>query len=91
VENSGNTSSQFHEEISKLFADALQAAHEWTQNLGNDYRTVGLLIILEHSDPRAANCQARPVQGVHELGFRSTGAAETNVGAPRLKVCTVRY
>ena len=36
---------------------------------GIDHRAVGLLVVLEHRDQRAADGQARAVQGVHELGL----------------------
>src|SRR5687768_1352999 len=39
--------------------DDVTAAHERTQGVGHDHRTIGLLIVLEDRDPRPPDGQSR--------------------------------
>ena len=43
-----------------------EAAHVGAQRLGDDDRAVGLLVVLEHGDQRAADREAGAVERVHE-------------------------
>src|SRR5581483_5044519 len=65
-------------------------AHIRPQRFGNNHTPVGLLVILDDLQPRAADRQAAAVQCMHELGFSFAIGAEPNVSAPRLESFEIR-
>src|SRR5713226_3474704 len=65
-------------------------SHIGTQNLWNQYATVGLLVVFEHRQPGASHGQAAAIQSVHELRLPFTFPAEANVGPARLKCLEIR-
>ncbi len=62
-----------------------QAAHVGAQRVGDDDGAVGLLVVLEDRDERAADGESRAVQRVHELRLTRFGIAPARLHAPRLK------
>src|SRR5260370_35535480 len=64
--------------------------HVGTQNLWNQYATVGLLVVFEHRQPGAPHGQAAAIQSMHELGLPFTFPAEADVGPARLKCLEIR-
>src|SRR5574337_1857314 len=67
----------------------LGAAHIRLQCIGNGDRAVGLLIVLDHRDQRAADRCARAVQRVHEARL-AVAAAVARIHAPGLKIAAHR-
>ena len=65
-------------------------AHVWAQDLGDQNRAVGLLIILHDSNPSAADGEPGTVQGMNEVALSSGLWLETNAGSTRLKGFAVR-
>src|SRR6266404_5100705 len=53
-------------------------AHVWAQDLGDQNRAVGLLIILHDSNPSAADGEPGTVQGMNEVALSSGLWLETN-------------
>src|SRR6187200_2792280 len=64
--------------------------HVWSQGFRNNYRSVGLLVVLEDRDPRATNREAGAIERVHKLRLRTTTTPETNLRAPRLERLIIR-
>src|SRR5689334_2637981 len=70
-------------------ADALQPARVAPERLGDDDRSVGLLVVLEYRDQGPPHGQARSVQGVHVLRLSLRLLPVADVRATGLEVLAV--
>ncbi len=59
------------------------------QHFGNEYRTVGLLVVLEDGEHRSSNSNSCAVEGVDEVGLAGSAVLEFGVQASRLEVGAV--
>src|SRR5579884_1785415 len=74
----------------RLFLDSLQPAHVAAQHLRYCDGTVGVLVIFENRDERAADGQTRAVERVDEARALAFGRAEARVHTPRLELAADR-
>src|SRR5437764_353923 len=63
----------------------LQPTHVRPEHFRHQYRTVRLLIVLQHCDPRPADREARSVQGMNIFRLRTAIATESYLGTSSLK------
>ena len=68
----------------------LHAAHVGPEHLRDDYRAVGLLVVLEDGDHRPRQGDAGTVERVRIVSFAASIAAKANIGPPRLVVIGIR-
>src|ERR1700687_1227537 len=65
-------------------------SHVWAQNIGDQDRAICLLIILDDSDPSAADGEAGAVECVNKVALATTLWLIAYTGAPGLEGCAVR-
>src|SRR5579871_1332629 len=71
-------------------ADPVEAAHIGTQRLGNEHRTVRLLIIFQNRHERASDGEPRAVQRMDEAGVLFALCTVARIHAAGLEVAAIR-
>ena len=59
------------------------------EDLGDQDASVGLLVILEDRDPRAADSESAAVERVRELGLCSAGSSKTEIHPASLEIAAI--
>src|SRR4051812_25927911 len=75
---------------SAIGANDLAAIHIGAEHLGNEDAAIGALIILEHRDQRAPDCQAGAVEGVNMAQPAAAARPVAGFHAPRLEIAAYR-
>jgi hypothetical protein len=70
--------------FSRLWPDFGHVTHIRSERTRQDYAAIGLLVVLEDGHQRAADRDARAIQGVQRLGLARGGIAPARLQAARL-------